>query len=354
VGTGCLHPFNTCFVRVNQRQGFPLPTSSTQLSLFSRESSRLPVAAWCKAERTAAVGLTPFWIDQRCGNFEFCLSSAQVRVCLLCRALVSPQKELRMATRQPSDVTRSNIALSDKRVALISAYAPDDVLVCHASPCRYLAAPGILLPIKELLVVASCAPVTRVAAVQPGESREPRKRLWLRGAQPSRRRECATPSVRSTIGAPPLANAPSNRTREIIRRERSRRKSRGRAPPLEYLPLCCTRQGRQRQVCKPPEGRLKKYIFPQPRAPRNRDLSWTRTPTEVQRLMSPRAFALAKQRTTRLVRCRWSVGRRCVRQLHRTRRGLSFVAAPLWHPHSLNGLASRQRGAALLIMIPLS
>ena len=106
-----------------------------------------------------------------------------------------------------------------------------------------------LLASEAIGVAALGAVLTRVPAVllDPQWLERHRNRFWFRTAEGrggNAACQYARPSIRSLVGAPPLANALSNRTTEIIRRECSRRLSRGRAPPLECLPLRFTRQGR--------------------------------------------------------------------------------------------------------------
>ncbi len=89
-----------------------------------------------------------------------------------------------------------------------------------------------------------------------------RKRPGLRSTGRSHENaayQCARLSIPSMVGAPPLVNAPPNRTTEICRRECSRRMSRGRAPPILPKLAAAPQSGQirpQRQTRSKTEGRL--------------------------------------------------------------------------------------------------
>ena len=105
-------------------------------------------------------------------------------------------------------------------------------------------------------VAAMCRILPRVRApldAEPEERHKKRFRLRSTGRSPGNAAcQYARPSIRPLVEAPPLANAPSNR--RICRREYTRRMSRGRAPPLECLPLRFTRQGRPATIFEKMDG----------------------------------------------------------------------------------------------------
>ena len=142
-----------------------------------------------------------------------------------------------MTTKQPSSGTRWIVSLPYNRIECLYA-SPYNVAVSCARRRRHPAARVIprLLATVAVRVAAMCRTLPRVPAVpldaEPQERH--RKRLRLRSTCCSRGNAAcryARPSIRPLVGAPPLANAPSNRTTEICRRDCSRRVSRGRSPP---------------------------------------------------------------------------------------------------------------------------
>ena len=91
----------------------------------------------------------------------------------------------------------------------------------------------------------------------------------------------ARPSIRSLVEPSLLANGPSNRMTRICRRDCSRRVSRGRSPPIFVTCRCLIpAKVASDKSYNHAEGRLKRYIFAQPSAPRNRDPSLARTRQE--------------------------------------------------------------------------
>ena len=179
-----------------------------------------------------------------------------------------------MTTRQPSSGTRRIVALPGSRIERHAC--THDVAEIYARRRRHPAARVIprLLATVAVRVAAMCRTLPRVPAVpldaEPQERH--RKRLRLRSTCCSRGNAAcryARPSIRPLVGAPPLANAPSNRTRQICRRECSRRMSRGRAPPVQPNLAAAPQSSQirpQRQARKQDGGTAQPHILPHPPA----------------------------------------------------------------------------------------
>ena len=138
---------------------------------------------------------------------------------------------------------RSALLLPGSRIEHLHTH-PNDVAVNYSRRRRHPAA-RVVTWLLVMRLAALCWTVMRMPAVllDPQWLERHRNRLWLRTAE--RRGGNAAcqgtrPSIRSLVGAPLLANALSNRTTEILRRENSRRLSRGRAPPVLPSRRCTT------------------------------------------------------------------------------------------------------------------
>ena len=141
----------------------------------------------------------------------------------------------RMTTQQHSCRTRWVSALPSSRIERFCA-RPYDVAVGYARRRLHAAARMVpwLVASVTMRVAALCGTLMGVPAVVLDVERQ-KKCLWLRSAGRGHEKDVyqyARPSIRSLVGASPLANAPLNRTPRICRRDCSRRVSRGRSPPI--------------------------------------------------------------------------------------------------------------------------
>ena len=179
-----------------------------------------------------------------------------------------------MTTQQHSCRTRRVSALPGSRIERFCA-RPYDVAVGYARRRLHAAARMVpwLVASVTMRVAALCGTLMRVPAVVLDVERLElhRRRFWRRCAGCNCRgaSQCARPSTRALVGAPPRANAPSNRTTEICRRVSSRRMSRGRAPPVPPNLAAAPQSSQirlQRQARKQNGGTAQLHIVPHPAA----------------------------------------------------------------------------------------
>jgi hypothetical protein len=193
-----------------------------------------------------------------------------------------------MTPKQPGYGTRWIVARIERLWA-----CPHDVAVSYTRCRGHAAARVVPWPLASVStrLTALRATLTRVPPVLLDPERHT-KRHRLGTAGPSRGGAsylCARPSIRPLEETPPLANAPLNRAPEICRRDCSRRASRGRAPPLQWLPLRITGQGRSATSSKQRRdgSRITSSHSPQPLATKRFPLA--PNVTEVWHLRRPRA-----------------------------------------------------------------
>jgi len=166
-----------------------------------------------------------------------------------------------MTKEQPSFGARWSAARIERLYSCPNDAAMNYAAVVGAIRPRWWSAAGSFES-AAMRVVTLRAILTRVPTVllhaEPQERY--RTRLWL--PCPYTRL-----SIRSLVGASPLANAPSNRTRKTCRRECSRRMSRGRAPPVQASLAAAPQSSQirpQRQARTQDGGTAQPHILPHP------------------------------------------------------------------------------------------